>query len=196
MGVFICAMNANEISPKANARLNRIKIVSRMFRVLIGISVVILVLIACLALAQSITVCLGGSIGSGESMAVQLSLSPSEFYRLPADFQGAADAPDIPWVVMLLVAIRLGLTAYGIIALNRLFKLFERGIFFTVENVRYLKMQGVVMAGCGLTKNALQLLSPHKNISLNGLVIGLLILLIAWIMDEGRRIQEEQELTV
>jgi hypothetical protein len=36
----------------------------------------------------------------------------------------------------------------------------------------------------------------HKNFSLDRLGIGLLILLIAWIMDEGRKIQEEQELTV
>jgi hypothetical protein len=28
------------------------------------------------------------------------------------------------------------------------------------------------------------------------LAVGLLIILVAWIMDEGRKIQEEQELTV
>jgi hypothetical protein len=52
------------------------------------------------------------------------------------------------------------------------------------------------MAGCGLTQIALELLSPQKKISVNLLVLGLLILLISWIMDEGRKIQEEQELTV
>jgi hypothetical protein len=183
-------MNANEISPKTSPRLKQIKLVSRMFRVLIGISVIILVLIACLALVQSIIICLGSKVVPGKSMAVQITLAPGEGYNLATGMTG------LPWVVVVLVAIRLGLTAYGLIALNRLFKLYERGIFFARENVSYLKIQGWVMAGCGLTQIALKLLSPQKKISVNLLVLGLLILLISWIMDEGRKIQEEQELTV
>ena len=188
-----CVMNANEISPKTNARLNRIQIVSRLFRLLIGFVAVCLALIACLALAQSINVCLGGKAVHGESMTVQV-LSPGE---LPANFQSRADTvTGLPWAVVLLIAVRLGLIAYGIIALNRLFKLYERGIIFAKENVRCVNAQGWSMAGCGLIQIALQLFWAHKNFSLYRLGIGLLILLIAWIMDEGRKIQEEQELTV
>jgi len=32
--------------------------------------------------------------------------------------------------------------------------------------------------------------------STNSIFIGLLIIFVSWIMDEGRKIQEEQELTV
>ncbi|MEI9863261.1 MAG: DUF2975 domain-containing protein [Limisphaerales bacterium] len=38
--------------------------------------------------------------------------------------------------------------------------------------------------------------SRGVEITFGQLVLGLLIILIAWIMDEGRKIQEEQELTV
>src|ERR1035437_9712420 len=48
-----CAMNANEISPKANSRMNRIKIVSRIFRVLIRICAVFFTLMAILAMVES-----------------------------------------------------------------------------------------------------------------------------------------------
>lgn len=154
---------------------------------------IILVLIACFVLLQNTIHYLSGKAVPGESMTVHV-LSPSE---LPANFQSRANTvTGLPWVVILLIAVRLGLIAFGFIALNRLFKLYERGVFFAKGNISCLKIQGWVMVGCGLIQNVLQLFWAHKNISLDRLVVGLLILLIAWVMDEGRKLQEEQELTI
>jgi hypothetical protein len=52
------------------------------------------------------------------------------------------------------------------------------------------------VAGDGLIQTILELLSSHGTLCLNEMFFGGLIVLIAWIMDEGRKIQEEQELTV
>jgi len=187
-------MNANPIT--MSPRLKHIRIVSRLFRLAISLGVIFLLLVGGFALVQSIVVCQGGQIVPGESMTVKMTFSPDQVYVIPTSVQGAAEAPDIPWPVLALAAIQLALTACGVIALNRLFKLFERGIFFAVENVRHLKTLGLVVAGCGLVQTLLEWLSPAKNLSLNLLVLGLLIVLISWIMDEGRKLQEEQALTV
>lgn len=184
-------MNTNE---SANAsRLNKIRIVSRLFRVLLSSAVLLLALLGLFALYQAVIVCFGGE---GGSMTVHIGFSSGQNYALPKNLASAAAGPAMPWSVMLLGAMQLALMACGLIALNRLFKLFERGIFFTVNNVRYLKTLGLVTAGCGLLQTAQEMLSPQKNINLNLLIVGGLVLLIAWIMDEGRKIQEEQELTV
>ena len=183
-------MKPNEIASKADWRITRIKFVSRLFRVLISIAVIFLMLIACFVLVQSIILCLGGRVVPAESMAIHITLAPGEVYDLATGVAG------LPWMVVVLIAVRLGLIAFGFIALNRLFKLYERGVFFAKGNISCLKIQGWVMAGCGLIQNTLQLFWAHKNISLDRLVIGLLILLIAWVMDEGRKLQEEQELTI
>jgi hypothetical protein len=180
-------MNANVISPKANVRISRIKVVSRIFRVLIGIGVVIFALIAIVALLQSIIVLLGGKVVPGQSMTVHLTFSPSQTYVVPSA---------IPLSVQFLGAMHLYLLAFGVTVLNRLFKLYEHSSFFAVGNVRYIKILGLVVAGNGLIQTILEFLAPQRSIYLNQLVFGLLIMLIAWIMDEGRKIQEEQELTV
>jgi hypothetical protein len=80
--------------------------------------------------------------------------------------------------------------------LNRLFKLYEHSSFFTVGNVRCIKILGLVVTGDGLVQTILELLSPNPSLDFSKLFFGGLIMLIAWIMDEGRKIQEEQELTV
>jgi Protein of unknown function (DUF2975) len=180
-------MNANEISPKANARMNRIKIVSRIFRTLIGISAVMLLLISLWALMDSVLVLLGCNVVPGQSMTAKLTFSPNQTYPLPYHMS-------LP--VLLLGTLHLCLIGLGLIILNRLFKLYERSSFFAVGNVRFIKILGLVVTGDGLIQTILELLSPHGSLEFDKLFLGGMIILIAWIMDEGRKIREEQELTV
>ena len=181
-------MSSNQLAD--SSRLRKIRIVSRIFRVLLVIAAGLMVLIGAWALLQGIIIALGGNVPAGQSMTVHLAFSPSQSYIL------ASDTPSIPWPVVLLGTIQLGLTACGFIALNRLFLHFERGIFFTVENVGYVKVLGFVVAGYGLIQMVQELLAPHGSINFNLVVIGALILLIAWIMEEAGKLKEEQELTV
>jgi hypothetical protein len=180
-------MNTNEVSQKAGTRLNRIKIVSRIFRTLIGIAVVMLLLISLWALMDSVLVLLGAHIVPGQSMTVTLTFSPNQTHVFPYDMS-------LP--VLIFGAMHVCLVGLGLVCLNRLFKLYERNSFFEVDNVRYIKILGLVVTGDGLIQTILQLLSSHGSLDFSKLFVGGLIMLIAWIMDEGRKIQEEQELTV
>ncbi len=168
--------------------MNRIKIVSRIFRTLIGICAVFFTLVAIFAVIESIAVSSGSKVVPGESMTVHITFSPHQAYSVPFD---------MPLPVQFLGSMHLCLLGFGAIILIRLFKLYERGSFFAIGNVRCIKILGLIVVGDGLIQTALEFLPPNKSVEIsNNLALGLLILLIAWIMDEGRKIQEEQELTV
>lgn len=104
-------------------------------------------------------------------------------------------------------------TMYVFHALSRLFNLYGRGIFFNKENVACYRATGIgliLQQFFSLPEGALQtvILSwtnaegerilavnvDDANISL--IVVGLMVILISRIMDEGRKMQEEQQLTV
>jgi hypothetical protein len=110
--------------------------------------------------------------------------------------------------------------------LSRLFRLFERGLIFAAETIRCFKILALLcVIGWILALLIESLPGPpfpshaalppgativHTSVSHFGffsfefgigvnfglLFVGITIFLIAWIMDEGRKIQEEQELTV
>ena len=112
--------------------------------------------------------------------------------------------------------------------LFRLFSLYEHGLIFSAQTVRYIKTLGILCAVGWVLMTLLQILphplppSPITQTSPPGVAVvvrysyrmgffsfdfgtginfgllfaGIVIVLIAWIMDEGRKIQEEQELTV
>ncbi len=117
--------------------------------------------------------------------------------------------------------------------LARLFRFYERGFIFCAETIRCIKTLGALCVLGGLLFSGITMLArsaagntaqeffvpkfDHANVMVSkitvfkigffsfdfgtgfdfGLVLtGLVIVLIAWIMDEGRKIQEEQELTV
>jgi hypothetical protein len=181
-------MNQNTLAN--SSRLRKIRNVSRTFRVLLTVGVVLTALVALLALLQGCLIALGGKVIAGQCMIVHIGFSPNQICTI------SSGAPAVSWLVIVLGAIKLGSMACAIIACNRLFKLFEGGIFFAVENVRHVKALGCSLAAGGLMNTALELMAPQGQVDLNLLAVGALILLVAWIMDEGRKIKEEQELTV
>jgi hypothetical protein len=174
-------MNANEVSPKVNTRMIRIKKVIKVVRFLISASVILLIVFGSAFLADLA----GFPIYSA---GVKISFSPLFTYTSPFK---------IPALVLVLAFFRAGLFFTGALVLFWLLDLVEAGNFFAAQNVRYIKFLGCLVIGdWGVTKILDAFARSGMEISFGKLGLGLLIILIAWIMDEGRKIQEEQELTV
>jgi hypothetical protein len=175
-------MNANEISLKVNSLSNRIQKISSFLRIVF--------------FASAVTFGFIGILGYGITVAgVKPSLS---FYLNLSSLGRAVEC----WF------------AY------KLFSCYVRGDLFSPTAVRYIRWIGIIslLMGIGNVFDALhrQLLYgwfQHVNSSpwiveivlylqmilfhlVHNLVTGFVILFIAWIMDEGRKIQEEQKLTV
>ena len=93
-----------------------------------------------------------------------------------------------------IVKICLGLFCAGV--LIRLFRLYARGTLFSAKNVTCIRFLGWWLIIDWLIDYQMQGLLKDMALSSTPVFIGFLIIFIAWIMDEGRKIQEEQELTV
>jgi hypothetical protein len=173
-------MNANEISPKTNVRMSRIKTIIRVIRFLVSATIIFVIVVGSLFLAD-----LAGFhfFPSG----VKASFSPMLTYSSPFK---------VPAAVLVLAFLRAGLFFAGALILFWLLDLFEAGKFFTAQHVRYIKWLGWFVVSDWVVVRLLDALAKGFSPDPVELAAGLLIVLSAWIMDEGRKIQEEQELTV
>jgi hypothetical protein len=175
-------MNANENSPKANARLNRIKKVIWVIRILIGLAVI--------SVLTVISICLLDLIG-------WTHISPS---ILPPPFSKYTSLHAIPASILMLGIFRAGLFFLGACILDKLLRSFANGNFFIAKNIVCIKWLGCLVAGDWLVVKFLDAFGSRMVMIGFGdfakLAMGFLIILVAWIVDEGRKIQEEQELTV
>lgn len=114
------------------------------------------------------------------------------------------------FVVCMLTA---GVAMYGVLILMRLFRLYEAGSIFTSANVACFRSLAKVLmwwCGAGILQDPLLGLSltahnpPGQHVlaigltspDLTALMIGAFLAIIAWVMEEARRLQEEQDLTV
>ena len=119
-----------------------------------------------------------------------------------------------------------GILCFWYWKLARLFQLYEHGLIFASETIRCIKTLGFLcvlnwaLTSVGIALHHLFARPPAPvpagvtmklvpssfsmgffSFSIGGINVGLLlagiiIVIIAWIMDEGRKIKEEQELTV
>jgi Protein of unknown function (DUF2975) len=191
-------MNANDISPKANARLNRIRIVSRLVRY------------AFLALF------IVSIIFFFSSSLYWPSSSPSSAFR------------DNTWRALCMVALQIVLCVWywelaqlfrfyerGLIFAPEAIRCIKILGFLCVINWTIMSawntlthlfpppaspvmpMPPTVVVEVAKPSFRMGFFSlSYGGINLGMLLAGTVIILIAWIMDEGRKIQEEQELTV
>jgi hypothetical protein len=167
-------MNANEIAPKTqNARLNRIRNASFLFRILFYIS-----------LAAQIYLLLAYLFGWPPPFhdKLRIIISPSHVYTSPAE---------MPPEILALWLVRTGLAIWCLVVLSCLFRLYERGIFFAAKNVNYIRFFGYVLIIEWVVDYQLSGTVHDLTLSTMPIFAGLLIIFIAWIMDEGRKIQEE-----
>lgn len=102
---------------------------------------------------------------------------------------------------------------YGLLKLRELFGLYEKGLIFTEKNVTCFRSLGrtlIIWVICDVVKNSLisivlTLPNPpgHRMITVGlysadftAIFVGIVILIIAWVMDEARKIQEDQALII
>jgi hypothetical protein len=106
-----------------------------------------------------------------------------------------------------------GIAMLGAYHLMRLFGLYEQGLIFRSANVRCFKSLSRVLiwwfAGGMVERTlmgiALTLHNPpgHRILTislgspdLTALLLGIILAIIAWVMEEGRKLQEDQDFTV
>jgi hypothetical protein len=107
----------------------------------------------------------------------------------------------------------LGVTLYGLTRLRNLFRLYEEGSIFTEATVNCFRSLGrtlIAWVACDVISNTLLSIvltignSPGRRmitVGLNsgectGLFVGAVVLIISWVMDEARKMQDEQALII
>jgi len=177
------AMNANEISAKAGLRLNRIQKISRTLKVC-----VLFYLVAPLCVLAF------------NLKGIHLASGMVSIFNHPY-----ASVSDIPKAMYLLSATGMAVYLVGVISFYRLLCLYEKGVIFSRANVSEMKKLGSYLAGYGILAVAANIIHAGgiifpwvllEGIVSPWIVVGGAIYIVAWIMDEGRKIREEQELTV
>jgi hypothetical protein len=169
-------MNANEISPKANSRMNRIRKASKIARV---------VLLATLIL---------------QALAMAIGFPLVVLYALNRILQGAS------WSQAAFTNCSTVLASPFIfmITLNffRLFSRFKDGRLFNAQTVRHLEIAGKWWIVLGIIQIILQSFQAYifhpQNIAISGtgIIAGLIVFFVGWVFREAQELQEEQELTV
>ncbi|MEN6438616.1 MAG: DUF2975 domain-containing protein [Syntrophobacter sp.] len=113
----------------------------------------------------------------------------------------------------IIVMIPSGIAMYGNWVLIRLFRLYEMGQIFSDLNVRCFRdISRILMVWCAavfltspLLSIALTLHHPPgqrllviglRSMDITALLVGFVLAVIAWVMEEGRKLQEEQDLTI
>lgn len=107
----------------------------------------------------------------------------------------------------------VGVVMYGILTLAKLFRHYENGNVFTAETVRYFHALGYVtvfwvFANMLFTSLISVIFSfnnpPGERMltiefgtpDLTALTIGAILLLVSWVMEEGRKLEDEQAHTI
>src|ERR1039458_8199745 len=127
-GCIHYAMNANEISPKANARMNRIQKVSRILKV-------------CVLFYFVAPLC----VLAFNLKSIHLATGMVSIFNHPY-----ANASDIPMPMYLLSATGVVVYLLGVISFYRLLCLYEKGVIFSKANVSEMKKLGSYLAGYGI----------------------------------------------
>ena len=118
---------------------------------------------------------------------------------------------DISLALAMTVALTFGIFFFGIHHFIKLFKLYEKGKIFTAENVFRLKMLGlalIIYFPVSLITRGLKLYVllrldkefsirlDHFFINFDIFIIGLAVVLISWVMDEARKMNDEMEMVI
>jgi hypothetical protein len=170
-------LTRNLVYPQA-ARLQRIQNISFWVQVLMVISLGLV--------GYTLLVFFMGWPWFGDAHA-RIVISHSHIYTAPAE---------MPDSIFYLWLVQVAWAGFGYWVVFSLFTLYRRGIFFSAKNVRHIYSLGNYLIVNWAINYQMQGTLRDMDLSLNPLLVGLLIIFVSWIMDEGRKIQEEQELTV
>ncbi len=117
-------------------------------------------------------------------------------YRVVVVQKVFSSVKEMPPEIFWLWVVQQALNWFGGLMLLRLFWLYSKGIIFAEKNITCIRVQGYCLIISCLIDLEMHGVIRENSVSLNPMIYGLLIIFIAWVMDEGRKIQEEQELTV
>jgi len=172
-------MIANVMVPQIkNRRLNRIQIASLIFRVLNGIGFLLT------------AYCVPAFLLSWPPPY------PDTFKIVISENHIYTSFADMPQAVLGLWLVKMGLLMACMAVFDRLFLLYGKGILFSARNINYIRFLGYYLILDWVVDYQMQGALHGIALSTTQIYIGFLIIFIAWIMDEGRKIHEEQELTV
>jgi hypothetical protein len=77
-----------------------------------------------------------------------------------------------------------------------LLRLYQKGVLFSAKNIRRIYCLAYCLLANWFIDDRMQSSLNDEALSDTPLFVAFLIIFIAWIMGEARKIQEEQELTV
>ena len=172
-------MNANEISPKTNPRMNRIQKVSKYLRLFLQYGIPLWVLFG---LLQGVLADYGIKIPSFSKDSNSTHLGTDADLIFP-----------LYWCLLLV----LFLFWYRTVV--KLFGFFEKGILFMAETVRCIQILGGIYFAKFFLELTFHFLVTNPVLirsRFDDLFTGFFIFFIGWLIDEARKIREEQELTV
>ena len=118
---------------------------------------------------------------------IRMVISHNHIYSSPSEMP-----PAIFWLMIA----KQGLAFFAGAILLRLFWLYSKGMLFTVKNVNCIRFLGYYFIIDWVFNYQMQGLLRDMDLSTTPIFVGFFIIFFAWVMDEGRKIQEEQELTI
>ena len=170
--------NIGKASKTSDARLERIQIASLWIQLLMGFSFIMWV--------YSILAFVFGWPFFSEHK-VRIVISHSHVFTSPAE---------MPQAILAWWSVKMAWMLFFFGVMFSLFRLYQKGILFSAKNIRHINSLAYFLIGNWAIDYQLQSTLRDMDLSTTPLFVGFLIIFIAWIMDEGRKIQEEQELTV
>jgi Protein of unknown function (DUF2975) len=174
-------MNANEIPPKANSRMSRIQKASKCLRLILQYGIPLWFIVG---LALSVL-----EMDYGVKIPFFSKAAPLT-QRSPTD---STIIFPLYWSLLLVMF----LFWYRMVV--KLFGFFEKGICFTAETVRCMQILGGLYFARFSLDLIFQFLIQDREMIMSrwsDLFTGFFIFFIGWLIDEARKIREEQELTV
>jgi len=193
-GIYI-AFRFRECSVKTEAetRLNRIRYAARFFKWICCAGFGFLIFVAAFAVFAP--------------DRVVEKINPSGPFSISGPILLNEFKPEYQWLYTVFWICLIAFLCRFIGFFYRLFSNLEKGILFGRDNVRCIRCIGWWMVitpflglGFAVTKLIWSTEAPGmidaSIVFPNSLFEGFFVIFIAWIMDEGRKIQEEQELTV
>jgi hypothetical protein len=183
------------------ARLTRIRFVARFFKWICcaGFGFVVFAAVIALAMPEMVgtKADLAGAVKAAATGPVVTMSAPIVL----GDFKA-----DCRWLYPVFWLLVLAFISRGIGFFYRLFSNLESGMVFGRDNVRCIQGIGWLLVAAPLLAVGFELSKLIWSVAGPGMIDlsnmpsdllkGLFVLFIAWIMDEGRKIQEEQALTV
>ena len=175
-------------------KLNRVRKASRFFKFLMGLGMALMSLVFMLVVAVFLT-------EGFENDEMTISFSG---VIVPMESLGTTS---LIWAAFATVVL-LAMLFMIMLQMYRLFDSFSRGQIYTRENVAHIKTTGLliifVWVGSWLAESVLSSLARADGVILEGsttvdfsyFIIGFLIVTIAWVLDVGASIQEENERTI